>query len=83
MPKIHLLVENQDDGIAANGLLSSLTSSQMADYVDVVGVLVFAAVMLLLPAVEDSASFIAGVAGGAVGLAAGIAAATSGRTTGL
>jgi membrane associated rhomboid family serine protease len=53
------------------------------DYVDVVGVLVFAAVMLLLPAVEDSASFIAGVAGGAVGLAAGLAAATSGRTTGL
>jgi ABC-2 type transport system permease protein len=35
VPKIHLLVENQDDGIVANGLLSSLTSARMAEYVDV------------------------------------------------
>ena len=35
VPKIHLLVENQDDGIAANALLSALTSEQMAEFVDV------------------------------------------------
>jgi len=35
VPKIHLLVENRDDGIVANGLLSSLTSARMSAYVDV------------------------------------------------
>jgi ABC-type transport system involved in cytochrome c biogenesis permease component len=35
VPKIHLLVENQDDGIGANALLSALTSERMAEFVDV------------------------------------------------
>lgn len=35
VPKIHLLVENQDDGLAANALLSGLTSRQMSQYLDV------------------------------------------------
>lgn len=35
VPKIHLLVENQDEGIAANAIMSALTSKRMAEYVDV------------------------------------------------
>ena len=35
VPKIHLLIENQDDGIAANFLLSALGSEQIAAYMDV------------------------------------------------
>lgn len=35
IPKVHLLVENQDRGIAANALLSAFTSERMATYVDV------------------------------------------------
>jgi len=34
VPKIHLLVENQDGGLAANALLSALTSDQVAKYVE-------------------------------------------------
>ncbi len=49
------------------------------DYVDVIGVVVFAAVILLLPAVESTADFFAGLGGGVVGLAAGFTAASSGR----
>jgi membrane associated rhomboid family serine protease len=41
---------------------------------DVIGAAVFAAVLLALPLVEDSASVVAGVAGGVVGAAAGFAA---------
>ncbi len=43
---------------------------------DWIGVAVCAAVLLLLPAVEDAASVWAGIAGGLVGLLAGFAAAT-------
>ncbi|HEV8583170.1 MAG TPA: ABC transporter permease [Thermoanaerobaculia bacterium] len=35
VPKIRLLVENQDEGMAANVIMSALTSKQMAAYVDV------------------------------------------------
>jgi ABC-2 type transport system permease protein len=35
VPKVHLLIENQDGGLAANALVSAFTSEQMADYVDV------------------------------------------------
>ena len=41
---------------------------------DVIGTAVFAAVLLALPLLEDSASVVAGVAGGVVGAAAGYAA---------
>jgi membrane associated rhomboid family serine protease len=47
------------------------------DY-DVIGVAVFAAVLLALPLVEDFASVVAGVSGGAVGAVAGFAAARVG-----
>jgi membrane associated rhomboid family serine protease len=47
------------------------------DY-DVIGVAVFAAVLLALPLVEDYASVVAGLAGGIVGAAAGLAAGRAG-----
>jgi len=34
VPKVHLLVENQDGGLAANAVLSALTSEQVAKYVE-------------------------------------------------
>jgi ABC-2 type transport system permease protein len=35
IPKVHLLVENLDDEMGGNALLSALTSEQMAEYLDV------------------------------------------------
>src|SRR5262249_22199267 len=34
VPRVRLLVENQDGGIAGNALLSALTAEQMAEYVE-------------------------------------------------
>jgi membrane associated rhomboid family serine protease len=65
--------------VAAWAAIRQLESrAQPGDDYDVIGVVVFAVVLLALPLVESYASLVAGVAGGVVGAAAGLAAARLG-----
>jgi membrane associated rhomboid family serine protease len=54
----------------------------LADALDWIGVAVAAAVLVLLPVVDDWANFPAGIAGGIVGTLAGLGATTLGRGSG-
>jgi hypothetical protein len=61
--------------IAAWFVIRRPEANRLGEDVDSIGVLVCAAVILLLPVVVESADFWSGVTGGAVGALAGVVAA--------
>jgi membrane associated rhomboid family serine protease len=79
-----VLVAAGGNGVALGALAAWTAIRQLesrahpGDDFDVIGIAVFAAVLLALPLVEDYASVVAGVAGGVVGAGAGLAAARLG-----
>jgi membrane associated rhomboid family serine protease len=81
----HILVAAGGNGIALGAIAAWLQIRRAEsrgfsdDYVDLVGVAVFVAVLAVLPLVEDTANGWVALGGLAVGAAAGLAATLSGR----